>query len=49
MASRNIRGATDRTDRIVVLTYLSVELCRRVEAQLIGDLLLGKLITPIVK
>jgi hypothetical protein len=47
MASRNIRGATDRTDRIVVLTYLSVKLCRRVEAQLISDLLLGKLIEPI--
>src|SRR5918995_2053770 len=47
MASRNIRGATDKTYRIVVLTYLSVKFCRRVEAKLISDLLLGKLIEPI--
>ena len=29
------------------MTYLSVKLCRRSEAQLIGDLLFGKLIKPI--
>jgi hypothetical protein len=47
MTSRNIRGATDRTNRIAVSTYLSVKLSRRVEVQLISDLLLGKLIEPI--